>query len=299
MDQTIDNLKNVIHTFCKLKEELDNLLILKKPNTIIHYNKGELGEICVIQKLYQLSNKIYVNLFGDDAIDGIKLLDITTKQPITNINLIKKAPSSSKADCLLQLNKTKEYLYISIKCQHGSPPTILNHTPRCAKVFNILNGDLKNEVKTLDTIIQQLNEERKKGTVGEDIQIKNILLSEYQKECIINTVVYFMFDGSGNSKSNNPCNALLEIKEINNLESWKFIKCNTDTDKKMYVQSIYERLILSMRDKGMPKSISNMSKKNITDTSNLPEIYTTCEPWIFHQAKNNKKKGSLHIRIKK
>jgi hypothetical protein len=200
-----------------------------------------------------------------------------TQLPITNIDLIKKAPSLSKADCLIKFIKTKELIYISIKCQNGSPPTILNHTPRSANVFST---DLKDELNTLDSIINKLNEKRKNNEVGEDIQIKNIDLSEEEKNCLINTVAYFTFDGSGKCKSKYQCNSILEVNIINDSKTWKFIKCNTIEDKKKYVESIYNRLVLSIRDKGMPK--------------NIPE---SCKPWIIEM--NSKKKGSLHIRLKK
>ena len=61
--------------------------------------------------------------------------------------------------------------------------------------------------------------------------------------------------------------------------------CNNYKSKLKYSRSIYNRIIISMRDKGMPKN------KNIL-----------CEPWIFYQEKENniiKEKGSLHIRLTK
>lgn len=281
-----DRLSNKINNFYKLKKELDELIQVKNVNIldniqymskIINYNKGELGEICVVQQLYNLPIDTLINLFGGDADQGIQLLNMELKIPVTNINLIKKAPSASKADCLIKLNKTNELIYISIKCQNGSPPTILNHTPRSANVFS---NDLKDELNLLDIIIDKLNQKRINNEVGEDIQIKNINLSEDEKTCIINTVTYFTFDGSGKCKSKYPCNGVLEVKNVTKPDTWKFIKCNLIEDKKMYVQSIYDRLIISLRDKGMPK--------------NIPE---SCIPWIFES--NIKKKGSLHIRLKK
>ena len=73
----------------------------------IHYNKGELGEICVVQKLYNLPKEQLI-----DASEGIEILNMETLLAVTNIDLIKKAPSLSKADCLIKLCKTKELIYI-------------------------------------------------------------------------------------------------------------------------------------------------------------------------------------------
>lgn len=275
---------NILNNFYSLKNKITELIKVKNINIehmskSIHYNKGELGEICVVQKLYNLSKEQLIDIFGEDASEGIEILNMETQLPITNIDLIKKAPSLSKADCLIKFIKTKELIYISIKCQNGSPPTILNHTPRSANVFST---DLKDELNTLDSIINKLNEKRKNNEVGEDIQIKNIDLSEEEKNCLINTVAYFTFDGSGKCKSKYQCNSVLEVNIINDphCKTWKFIKCNTIEDKKKYIESIYNRLVLSIRDKGMPK--------------NIPE---SCKPWIIEM--NSKKKGSLHIRLKK
>ena len=108
-------------------------------------NKGELGEILVIRKLFEYSkiNDIFnlVKIFGNDADMGIKVLDIESDKPILNDNSIKKTKSTIKPDCLIQFNKTNTYQYISIKCKHGANPTILNHTPRSAKCFQP-GGDL-------------------------------------------------------------------------------------------------------------------------------------------------------------
>ena len=278
---------NILNNFYSLKNKITELIKVKNINIehiniehmskSIHYNKGELGEICVVQKLYNLPKEQLIDIFGEDASEGIEILNMETLLAVTNIDLIKKAPSLSKADCLIKLCKTKELIYISIKCQNGSPPTILNHTPRSANVFS---NDLKDELITLDSIINKLNEKRKKNEVGEDIQIKNIDLSEEEKNCIINTVAYFTFDGSGKCKSKYQCNSVLEVNIINDSKTWKFIKCNTIEDKKKYIESIYNRLVISIRDKGMPK--------------NIPE---SCKPWIIEM--NSKKKGSLHIRLKK
>jgi hypothetical protein len=65
----------------------------------IHYNKGELGEICVVQKLYNLPKEQLIDIFGEDASEGIEILNMETLLAVTNIDLIKKAPSLSTVKC--------------------------------------------------------------------------------------------------------------------------------------------------------------------------------------------------------
>ena len=105
------------------------------------------------------------------------------------------------------------------------------------------------------------------------------------KNCIIRVISYFLFCGTGMGKSKYPSNSILEIQDPNDIEKWKFYNCIDSEKKNDYVRNIYDRIILSMRDKGMPR------KKNVL-----------CNPWIFNQMKENeiiKEKGSLHIRLKK
>jgi hypothetical protein len=130
-----------------------------------------------------------------------------------------------------------------------------------------------------------LNKERTIGNVGEDIYIKNMNISEESKKSIIRVISYFLFCGTVIGKSKYPSNSILEIQELNDIKKWKFYNCINNEKKNEYVQNIYDRIILYMRDKGMP------IKKNIL-----------CNPWIFHKIRENniiKEKGSLHIRLKK
>ena len=59
-----------------------------------------------------------------------------------------------------------------------------------------------------------------------------------------------------------------------------FRKCDT----KKYIESIYDNIVISLRDKGMPKVLNEY-----------------CKPWVFKDIKSNgliKHKGSLHVRIR-
>jgi hypothetical protein len=253
---------------------------------IITLNKGELGEILTIKNLFRLSheNKIddLIKIFGKDADKGITIHNINNKKEINSIEEIKKTKCTSKADCIIKFVKTNKFMNISIKCMHGAMPTILNHTPRSAKVFQE-GGALNKNLDLLDNLIYLMNKERIDGNVGEDIHIIKVfpLLDDELKKNLIEVVKYFMFDGSGSKNANNPANSILEIYDPNNTNKWKFINCDDDNYKIKYVESLYDKLVLSLRDKGMPKNKNKI-----------------CEPWIYYQNKS-KEKGSLHIRLKK
>ena len=270
----------------KNKNDIDNN-VEKEMDNIISLNKGEVGEILTIKILFRLAqeNKIdnLIKIFGKDADKGITIHNINDKKKISNIEEIKKTKCTSKADCIIKFVKTNKFMNISIKCMHCAMPAILNHTPRSAKVFQeggILNKNLDN----LDNLISLMNKERIEENVGEDIHISKTFpfLENELKKNLIEVVKYFMFDGSGSGNSNNPVNSILEIYDPNNINKWKFINCEEDKNKIKYIESQYDKFVLSLRDKGMPKNKNKI-----------------CEPWIYYQKKNSKEKGSLHIRLKK
>ena len=76
-----------------------------------------------------------------------------------------------------------------------------------------------------------------------------------------------------------PTNSILVV--YNNVLT--FIICDTNIIQFYYIESILPNIIISMRNKGMPKKINDI-----------------CKPWIFTHNKNGiiKYKGSLHIRMK-
>ena len=293
------DIENKIHEIQQIFDKYENIIIKneniiikkeKEKNLILENkgNKGEKGEISVIKTIFNLckNNDIdkLTTIFGNNASDGIIIYNHELNKPINNDNEIKNSTSGNKADFVFKFIKNNIFMYCSIKCEHGAMPAILNHTPRSAKVFQ-KDGYLFSELNNLDNIITYFNNQRKNGNVGEDIYIKNMNISKKYKQSIIKTITYFLFDGTGSGISKCPSNSILEVIDPNDINKWNFYNCNNYKSKLKYSKSIYNRIVISMRDKGMPKN------KNIL-----------CYPWIFfHQKENNiiKEKGSLHIRLTK
>ena len=60
---------NILNNFYSLKNKITELIKVKHINIehmskSIHYNKGELGEIFVVQKLYNLPKEQLIDIFG-------------------------------------------------------------------------------------------------------------------------------------------------------------------------------------------------------------------------------------------
>ena len=100
------------------------------------------------------------------------------------------------------------------------------------------------------------------------------------KEKFKEILSYFVFDGSGKGYSKCKSNAIMTYQS----DEIIFRKYDNIQNKKAYIESIYDKIVISLRDKGMPKL-----------------IHECCKPWVFDDIKPDgsiKHKGSLHIRIK-
>lgn len=248
-------------------------------------NKGEKAEVLLLLRLYHLNelekfDKL-IEIFGEEASEGIAILNLATDDEISDIDKLSKAPSGYKADCKIKMKKTKTVYSISIKSKHGANPAILNHTHRKAKIFQE-GGILYDYLPCLDTILQEYIYKRANKIICEDISITSLMClndDHSLKEKFIEVLTYFVFDGSGKGYSKCNANAIITYDD-----KITFMRCNSIQDKKTYIESIYDKIVISLRNKAMPKSI--------------PEY---CKPWIFDDIKPDdsvKRKGSLHIRIK-
>jgi hypothetical protein len=248
-------------------------------------NKGEKDEVLLLIELFNFNqtnqyDKL-IDIFGEEASEGISICNINTTDEILDINKLSKAKGEFKADCNIQMKKTENIYCISIKSKNGANPAILNHTPRSAKVFQE-GGILCDCIDSLDNILGDYIDKRNKKIIGEDTPITNLesLKDPLIKNKFMNVLTYFVFEGSGKGDSKCKANAIITYQD----ETITFIKCVSVEEKKEYIKTIYDTIILSLRDKGMPKVIIDCCKK-----------------WIFNDSKPSgliKYKGSLHIRMK-
>lgn len=263
-----------------------NKYYLAKINTLTNNkNKGEKDEVLSQLNLYHLNemnefDKL-IEIFGEEASEGISILNIDTDDEIDDINNLSKAPSPYKADCKIRMKKTKIVYSISIKSKNGANPTILNHTHRNAKIFQ--EGGIFNEyLPCLDKILQEYIYKRINKIIGEDTSINNLTClkdDDSLKEKFLEILSYFVFDGSGKGYSKCKSNAIMTYQN----DKIIFRKYDNIQNKKVYIESIYDKIVISLRDKAMPKVMNEY-----------------CKPWVFNDIKPDgsiKHKGSLHIRI--
>lgn len=288
------DIKNYKKLYCKEKKindilEKKNKYLLTKINILTNnQNKGEKDEVLLLLKLYHTNEMNQFNelidIFGEEASKGISILNIDTDDEIVDINKLSKASCGYKADCKIRMKKTKNVYSISIKSKNGANPSILNHTPRSAVIFQ--EGSIFNDhLPCLDKILKEYIDKRTNKIIGEDTSISNLMCLKDDpslKEKFKEILSYFVFDGSGKGYSKYKSNAIMTCQS----DKIIFRKCDNIQNKKAYIESIYNKIVISLRDKGMPK------KKIMNEC---------CKPWVFDDIKPDgsiKHKGSLHIRIK-
>jgi hypothetical protein len=283
------NYKKLYHKEKERNEILEkkNKYLFAKIN--IHTNNqniGEKDEVLLLLDLYHLNEMSefdkLIEIFGEEASEGISILNIDTDDEIVDLNKLSKAPCGYKADCKIRMKKTNNVYSISIKSKNGANPSILNHTPRSAKIFQE-GGILNDLVCCLDKIIQEYIYKRVNKIIGEDTPISKLmcLKDDYLlKEKFLEILSYFVFDGSGKGYSKCKSDAIMTYQ----MDKIIFKKYDNIQNKKVYIESIYDKIVISLRDKGMPKVMNEY-----------------CKPWVFNDIKPDgsiKYKGSLHIRIK-
>lgn len=265
---------------------LDRLIMEEQSATIIQKgNKGEVGETKIISFLFDNRNdkEIINRIFS--LYSKIELINPSNNELITDKSLIKKSSWRNKADIIIHFIDISRKYNVSIKCNDGAPPTLLNHTSLCAKCWN--TERLKMYVPMLTNIINDLNSKRKSGIYKEDIRYTDMVLDEDKKKTIINIISYFTFEGTGSSLSNCPANSILNIGNTSNiLKTCDFKICLTEKEKLDYIEKILPKLRFSMRSgKGMPQKKEELDK---------------CKPWIYEHIDkkgNIKLCGALHIRF--
>jgi hypothetical protein len=247
-------------------------------------NKGEKDEIMVCHALRDISQgsaAAAIELYGEEAKEGISVLNPTTMKAMLPSDTICKTPCGYKADVCVKMNSTGAIYASSVKSTKGAPPAILNHTPRSAKVFSP-QGELHRETQNLDKIITEYLEGRKEGRFKEDVHVKNMewIKDDSLRSSFVECLRYFVFNGTGSGKSKCEANSILLSDE----KGMRFVKCHTRESKIAYVETILDKCVISIRSKGSPANLVPNTEK-----------YDSCMRWGYMDT-NGLLKCALHIR---
>ena len=102
---------------------------------------------------------------------NIKLIDPSNNKIINDKGTIKKSSWKNKADIIIDFIDVSKKYYVSIKCNDGAAPTLLNHTSLCAKCW---------ETERLKNFFECINIKIDKKIFFESLvdKIKNFKLDE-------------------------------------------------------------------------------------------------------------------------
>jgi len=276
--------------------EKEQIYSLVKINILTKYSKKNLGErdeILSQLDLYHINetNQIdkLIEIFGEEASEGISILNIDTDE-IVDINKLSKTSSSYKADCKIRMKKTGNIYCSSIKSTNCANPSIINSTSR-SKFYN--NVELKEYIPSLDALVCQYlddpdNKSNNKSEV--DRRLTDYKLNDKQKDDIVRVIAYFMFEGTGTGFSEIQANSIIEY----NNDKLIFRCCDTEDKKKDYVLENWDRYIISIRGHQLQKS------GKIRCNGLKLELEEHDKKWVCHYIKNGETfpRGAITIRLK-
>ena len=233
-------------------------------------NIGEKDELLVLKKLFQMKGKRIPCLGVIESVADYR------GYQIKNVKDIKKAPSHSKRDVLIN------GIGYSLKSTRAAPAAIVNHTTR-EKWIRVCK-DLGLTIKLLDIMVEEYWNLRLNGEIGEDIwtyQSKCPFGNTPQRKNYLKKIInYFLFKGTGAKDNEFPAEKVLEVTYPSNVNTWVLLE-KGDAFKKLW-----PNMKFSVRaSKGMPPDYPKMKD------SNKKELI---EPWVRYC--NDKFRGALHIR---
>ena len=171
---------------------------------------------------------------------------------------------------------------ISVKSARGGNPSLINHTTR-DKILRVMNS-INQSILPIDKIIDRYWDLRLSKKITEDTCISdpNCPFGSPHDEkslAIIKPLLnYFAFDGTGTRDSQSPAELILSLKSPTDIKTWHYYS------KSDFVDSVYERLVFSIRSKSTPQ---------FPDKNN--EAHKLMLPWI--REIDRSMKGALSVRV--
>ena len=249
-------------------------------------NVGEISEFCFkAYMLRQRDENREDTVFGkiNELSDDANLADLewepSLKQSLddndweTLRDELRIGKSRSKAKMDISINKTR----YSMKDVGGSPPAIVNHTPRPG--YENVCSDVGVSIKELDIIIAEYWKLREEKIITEDVKNSDDACPFLSHKAYMKKIIeYFIFTGTGRGKSIHLADKVLELNYKELPSSLRVY------NKAKYYDKIWSRLIFSVRSKGMPPK--------------YPVCKNAASIRKWTKKRDGKYKGALHIRYK-
>lgn len=169
---------------------------------------------------------------------------------------------------------------ISVKSERGAAPSLINHTTR-DKILRVMKS-IDKPMLPLDQIVDKYWNLRLEGVIKEDIKNSDVnspFADMIQSFPVLKPLLnYFAFDGTGSKDSTEPAEYILSIQSPDDVNTWTYYSKND------FVDSVWNKLIFSMRSKETPQELDENNEK-----------HQLMLPWI--KEADGKLKGALSVRI--
>lgn len=258
-------------------------------------NQGERDESLVKLRLIEMRDNNIPIIINEEAVpvtsvgfNGIEykslpaqinLNDIEKQANVGNMDPLKKITAACGINKAGRMDKADVMINgvgYSLKSHQAAPPAIVNHTPRNGWLRIAKEKNL--DIRELDNIVASYWRLRKEGSIGEDVCASDANCPfAAKKEYLKPFLQYFLYEGTGSSRSKVPANAMLEFDKPLQETTWKITTDN-------YLDAVWNRLVFSVRNKGMnPK---------------YPNCANAAEIAVWTEYFQGSYKGSLHVRVK-
>ena len=210
-------------------------------------NKGEKAEVRIKKKISENPQQIMKAFLKEGDVVTFPTQDMG------------KAATKEKADCFLNVTQNGHITpyKISIKYMGGSAPSIVNQERRSKQMYWGPNEYVKSQqglaIGHLDILFQKLNYQRAIGERKQDISFRTIPWTNEAQREMEDLLIHHTFIGAGSGPFaiDKQANSILEVDKVENLTTWKLIKCFSTDEKRAYVKGKWELYIYAIRNKGM------------------------------------------------
>lgn len=262
-------------------------------------NAGEKSEIQCIKHCFDNQNNLVWCNENLHEPEGIQVINPITKKVINSLDEIQKANSNYKSDIYLKSIERNELIGISIKSFTGQGPSVINVTRRSKFIKNKTLLDLVPHADNMMKVYFETDKNKSailRGKSECDIMLSSLDLDEETKNGIVEIIMYFTFNGTGNGNSNSPANAVIDYYGNG---KFHYTYCPTRQHKINYVLNNWNRYQIVLRGHCINKSGKNKGKLRPNGLLKSGPVEDDL-PWVcYYEGVDGKKypRGALGIRI--
>lgn len=267
------------------QKETENIVV-EQERANSHLNAGEIAELNSVEFLLYASPEELVNIFGEEAREGINLIDPASLNIITNANSNGPAPNGYKSDYIVWFVSNGDMHFVSFKDGTGNNYSIMSETRRKLLVRNPLTRPW---LFHIDRLCQFYAAKRIEGVWAQDIRLTEIIETMETngdrdvRGAMLRLIEYFTFKGTGKGISIQVANCVL-VKTRDRENPYTFYDCKTKARRIEYCENLLSRYVFSLR------GIKRGSTKGY-------EVDPDDEPWVFEDPNSGRLKGKMSIRV--